>query len=89
VAEGSLAFVEPGSETFAWARTLANAPQANRARTTPPMKTNRPVKTRRLKKADSDVYFFFTDEVCAFLQKSQKVRILFAGNWYLINAANV
>jgi hypothetical protein len=89
VADVSFALVEPGAGTFASASTFANAPQANSARTTPPRKTNRPIKTRRLKKADSDVYFFFTDEVCAFLQKSQKVRILFAGNWYLINAANV
>jgi hypothetical protein len=46
---------------FAWANALENAPVASSARKTPARKTNRPIKTRKLKKADCEVDFFFMD----------------------------
>src|SRR5205809_5001054 len=44
---------------FAWAEAFENAPKPSSARRTPARTTTSPIKTRRLKKADLEVDFFF------------------------------
>ena len=48
---------------FAWAKTLEKAPMPSSATKTPPRQRTEASKTRRLKKADFEVDFFFIDEV--------------------------
>ena len=48
---------------FPWANTLENAPVPNSATAMPARQKRAAIKTRRLKKADCEVDFFFMDEV--------------------------
>ena len=48
---------------FAWANALENAPVPNSATAMPARQKRAAIKTRRLKKADCEVDFFFMDEV--------------------------
>jgi hypothetical protein len=52
---------------FFWANAFENAPIPSSATATPARHKRTPIKTRRLKKADCEVDFFFMDEVEFFL----------------------
>src|SRR6478672_10986192 len=51
---------------FVWAKRFENAPEATSATKTPKMQRTDAIKTRRLKKADFEVDFFFMVEAELF-----------------------
>jgi hypothetical protein len=52
-----------GFSPFAWANTFDNAPMASSPTATPARQKTAAIRTRRLKKADCEVDFFFIDDL--------------------------
>src|SRR5882724_3208169 len=66
VPEASCLAAPPGFVPFVWANRFENVPEATSATKTPKRQSIDAIKTRRLKKADFEVDFFFISEAELF-----------------------